>query len=54
MEPTIEQQSLFPLLDQQFFQPRTIRQIISTLIDTVHGLRYIADYLTASFNMSGC
>ena len=45
MELTIEQQSLFPLLDQQFFQPQPPPNN-QHAADTVHGLRYIADYLT--------
>ncbi len=45
MEPTVEQQSLFPLLEQQFSQPQPTPSN-QHAVDTVHGLRYIAKYLT--------
>ena len=45
MEPRIEQQPLFPLLDQQFFQPQPPPSN-QHAVDTVRGLQYIADYLT--------
>ena len=45
MEPTVEQQSLFPLLEQQFSQPQPPPKN-QEAADKIRGLRYIPDYIT--------
>lgn len=45
MEPVIEQQSLFPALNQEYFQPQPTPNN-QHAFDAITGFRYIVDYIT--------